>query len=272
MSLLPEIIVSKIISKSLDALGAFAQRGTNSYFARRPFRKVMGFGKDDKIYIVVPERPVDEAYAHQSASLMANVHVTFHDMLAANYAERALTLAGVGDERIFIETISSTHRPDAIVTNHLVLICSPKANAYSRAAIESLSQTYGVDLKFELFSTDPDRWQIVFKGAPYPSPTYAEVIELKAKGRSEAEGPLTDFAVLGRIRSPWNPNSRVLLISGLRGIGTWGAARYLRDNTPWLAKQFDGNDFLALIKVSYRELKITDVQVVNHMKLHRAAA
>ena len=233
MSIFDEVALSRVI----DGIGSIAERTITKYLTRRPFKKVTGFGLGDHIYIVLPERPASEVPA-QSPTLQGNVHVTFHDMLAVNYAERCLVLSGVHDDDISIFTVAREQAPDILVTEHLTLICSPKANPYTRSAIDCLVKNFrDLQLSFELISPNPDRWKIKYNGADYISPSYSEADSLQADGKSEAQGPLTDFGLLGRFQSPWNPRAKILLISGIRGIGTWGAARYLRDYAPMLVKQ-----------------------------------
>jgi hypothetical protein len=222
--------------------------------------------------LIMPERPAAAANPGRG-QIDGNVHVTFHDMLAVNYAERTLVLGQFADHDLVVSTVSGADEASELITEQLVLICSPRANSYSRRAVEYLQTKYpSVGMGFERVSDEPERWQIRFKGAVYLSPTYAEIDLLREQGKSPANGPLTDYALLGRFPNPWNPSVKTILIAGIRGIGTWGAARHLRERAHELAKEFDGRDFVVIVKVGYRDYKITDTEIVNRENLGKASA
>lgn len=224
--------------------------------------------------MALPERPASEVPA-QSSTLHGNVHVTFHDMLAANYAERALTLSGIDDKYVSIFTVARDAEPIAYITENLVLICSPKANPYTRSVLKLLPMRFeGIRLSFEAVSLQSgERWKVCYNGADYVSPSYSEAEQLAAQGGSDVQGPLSDFAVLGRFQNPWQECSKIVLIAGIRGIGTWGAARYLRDHTKSLSKRFGGKDFVCIIRSEYSNFRIVHTEFVGgQLLVPRASA
>lgn len=235
----------------------------------RPFRQLTGMDTHRKVVIMIPERPAKDDAA-EDTQIHGNVHVTFHDMLAVNYAERVLVLAGHADSSLSVQAVSQQGKgsPRASVTDQMVLVCSPRANPLTREALDALAGSMPrLGIRFSGVGGSPERWQISIKGADYLSPTYSQIPTLRESGQNPANGPLTDYALLGRFRNHWNPELNVLMIAGIRGIGTWGAARHLRDNAESLKAKFGRNEFLAVIEVKYQDYKIIETALVNEALL-----
>jgi len=79
-------------------------------------------------------------------------------------------------------------------------------------------------------------------------------------------GPLTDYAIIGRIDSPWNLDKSVILLCGIRGIGTWGAARFLRDNQKDISRRSKNGNFICVVKVIYKNYKMSDICLTSHFQ------
>ena len=69
-------------------------------------------------------------------------------------------------------------------------------------------------------------------------------------GKNVAGIIITDYGILARIRSPFNPHRKLIIISGLYGYGTWGGARLLADEE-FLKKcsQLGAEEFECLYRV-----------------------
>jgi hypothetical protein len=185
-------------------------------------------------------------------------------MLAANYIERTLTLAGLKDEEIEICNVREFRASRDARENNLVLLCSPRANPITLEALNELENTIrGFDVRFQKINNRPERWALQFYGGFYYSDSYAQEDALIKSGIIPGEGHLDDFSVIIRAPNPWNPETKLFIVSGIRGIGTWGGARYLRSQTPEILRRTDGGDFAAVVKIGYEGYKIPHRTLVN---------
>lgn len=66
--------------------------------------------------------------------------------------------------------------------------------------------------------------------------------EANARKIPAAELKLDDVAVIAKYRNPFSPNNDnfLLMIAGVRGIGTWGATHYLREKAGELYERKGG--------------------------------
>ena len=186
--------------------------------------------KKKKTIIVVPERFLPKESTPKHAT--HRNHVTFEDMLGANYVERTLTLAGVTDKYISIRGVKEFKRNASDKQQNVVLICSPKANLITKEIFKTKPDLIkNIDFKICKEGEYPDSWYIVFEGANLESPSYKQTEQYSQQGKKPEDEVLEDYALLARIPNPWNENKKLIIVSGIRGIGTWGAARCLREHT-----------------------------------------
>jgi hypothetical protein len=88
---------------------------------------------------------------------------------------------------------------------------------------------------------------------------------------------LVDLAAITKVRNPWHPGSQILLIAGIRGIGTWGAAETMKKWYDLIYKQKKGwslqeksqkkGSFSALLEIHYRNSDITKAEVVGFIDI-----
>jgi hypothetical protein len=112
-----------------------------------------------------------------------------------------------------------------------------------------------------------DRIQIQWLGGVYGSKSYDQQIE----GSSRRD----DTAMIVKVQSPWSPQHRILIVAGIRGIGTWGAAECMKKWWEELYHQKGSSkkrgttksgDFAALVKVHYEGHDIKDRTPVIHLE------
>ena len=76
-----------------------------------------------------------------------------------------------------------------------------------------------------------------------------------------------DLAIITKIANPWNPEMRLIWVAGIRGIGTWGAAEFLKKRWQELYDLLpDSNkdcDFSALLRIRYHNCDIEDTTLIN---------
>ena len=73
-----------------------------------------------------------------------------------------------------------------------------------------------------------------------------------------------------KIKNPWQPEKQILLIAGVRGIGSWGAAETFKKwyddiykrKKGWLDKSRKHGSFSALLEVHYRNSDIIKTELL----------
>lgn len=237
------------------------------YLEKLPYRRILGFSKDEPILIVFPSRRDEPLHK----GLLRDTRVTFEDMLAVNYVERMLTLSGCPDFRVQMREHKGFRKLDVHDSaKNIVLICSPKSNEITQEYLKkindgtNLNWKFGEDDKGQLFiSTNPGKWE---------SATYDQEKELKKDNKIVGESTLDDMAVIIRAPNPYNPKAKILIIAGIRGIGSWGAAKYFRQNAKSLDSKTKGNDFALIVKIKYEGWRIqqtTDTEIFKIIKANQ---
>jgi hypothetical protein len=257
-------LVIKLVNTLVSiVVGWFLNKYWYKFITRRPFFRVFGIPCNEKVFVVLPHRPfpIEEGLA----TARDRTHVTFEDMLAANYAERTLTLGGFSDKAISIRSVNQFRKDKVFLEQqHLILICSPKANEITKDALHIINEKYpDLNVDFTKITTNPDEWGIVFNKATLPSDSYRQVAEYLAQGKDPEEQRQDDYGLLLRANSPWNKNKSVFIIAGIRGIGTWGASRCLRERAEEIIKKTKGGNFALIVKVTYNNYKMVDTQLTN---------
>ncbi len=139
--------------------------------------------------------------------------------------------------------------------NNLILICSNKSNSVTREALDLLRARNRrlADLVpyFEDVPGRPGESQIRWNRGVFPSESYKQT------------GPqLDDMAVIVKARNPWAQQHKILIVAGIRGIGTWGAAEMLKKGWKELYDSKDSSrsrrtkkqgDFAAIVSIHYED-------------------
>jgi hypothetical protein len=182
--------------------------------------------------------------------------ISIEDFMAINNIISAYILAGFDPPN---KVLDSKHVDDKDKRqNNLILICSSKTNATTAEAIRRLKESNPA--KAHLipdFINDlkTDRIQIRWKTGIFPSETF------------DQEGPLyTDIAIILKSRNPWAGQHKIMIVAGIRGIGTWGAAEFLKK---WWKPLYEKKgekktgDFAALVKIEYENFDIKSAELLD---------
>lgn len=85
-----------------------------------------------------------------------------------------------------------------------------------------------------------------------------------------------DHAVLVKATNPWDFSKKVLILAGIRGIGTWGAGEFLKKEWPEIYNRKNsknglkkGGDFTAVIRVNYNKCDLVSFKIENFIDLDR---
>ncbi len=157
-------------------------------------------------------------------------------------------------------------------THNLILICSSKSNSVTREAIDLLRarnrRLADYVPYFESVDDRPDDIQIRWNQGVFPSGSY-----------DTTGGSLDDIAVIVKARNPWAEQHKILIVAGIRGIGTWGAAEKLKK---WWEELYDSKDssrsrktqkqgdFAAIVKIHYADHDIKSADLLQLVDLDNA--
>jgi hypothetical protein len=265
-SVLAVIILGEVIALILAAIVGFVvAKATDKFGANRHIREILNFnfsGEDNEandLLFVFPHRPRRDKH-----EILPPIAV--EDALAINNILTLLRKIGwTGRSRIR----NAADLEDRDRNRNIVALGGPKANTFTAAILEQTKeqeQNYThYDPVVEFVSDkqkNPDHWQIVRGSLPYPSNSY------KVHGPGEE---IEDYALVIKLSNPEDyrdnpkePRNKVLVIAGVRGIGTWAASDYLRKRIQKIHERKSGRhgfrkdgDFAAVIKGKQKKLDIT---------------
>ena len=146
----------------------------------------------------------------------------------------------------------------------LVLIGSPKSNPITKAALEALKQEGTLRCEFRESPNNPGRWEILFDDAHLESQGYDQLDRLLEEGKDAHDGPLEDYGLLAKVRNPWNRAATMLVVAGIRALGTWGAARHLAERATEVHEEVKDRNFLWIVKVTYSNWRIDRTDGTKH--------
>jgi hypothetical protein len=262
------------LASSLAATGIWwsaRQRAKQRELARSPFGEVLNFNRDRKVIFVFPTRPPDPEQPRPFRQ------VGMEDMLAMNFVARSLGLAGWSDHNIVyrtseqFETTLASPRHD----NHdderdenVVLICMSRANEAARRTLKELRAKNVVECEFDQVPGTPDRWMIKFYGSDIYSESYDIEEAMIRRGLTFREGTVTDSALLAKVNNPWSRReTKMLIVAGIRGIGTWGAGQHIRQQIEDIHKQAGTRNFAWIVRSTYNNWEIVKTEGTPHLKI-----
>jgi hypothetical protein len=235
-------------------IGAMIQRKYDKKHERRPLAQLLNFGHDELVF-VFPHRD------YEQKSILPRTS-TEDFMAINNFISALINLEWKGK----VSLRHSTNVDDAAKKHNLVVICSTKSNTFTTECQQILKSSG----KFFCYSfqDDPSRPNTVLTCSPWDehcqSPSYKQ--EQGISPQRLAEQHLDDYAIITKVHNPWNADNILIIVAGIRGIGTWGAAEFLKKK--WmmiydlLPEGKKDSEFSALIQVSYERYDIKDWRVV----------
>ncbi len=270
------VIFSHLIANMIGIVsGWFIRLGRDSVYHRRQYKgqRALLSGLQNPTIFVYPPRPRLKNEDDPTAILPAVISI--EDFLAINNVISAF-LRVDWERPAKIKDTDPKHLTDEDKRhNNLILICSSKTNKVTGDALLELRKRYphlrDVLPAFELVSdvnTKACRVLLRFNGGIYESPSYDQPISEDAE--------IEDYAILAKAINPWSPHHRLLIVAGLRGVGTWGAAETLKK---WWQELYDkkghnpargiskqGN-FVAVLRIRYKKEDIKKPDLVNMIDL-----
>jgi len=249
-------------------IGALIQRSYDKRHERRPLAQLLNFGAGELLFIFPHRGTVTQAILPRTST---------EDFLAINnFISALIHLDWKG--KISVRDFARITPDDR--KQNLVIICSPKSNSFTEEFQQTLKNLDKSFLYF--FEDDPNRTGTVRILSPfgevYTSPSYKQEEDCLSRGVSKdhlAYEQLDDYAIITKVQNPWNQENIAILIAGIRGIGTWGAAEFIKKKWRLIYDQLRGDakneEFSALLRITYQEYDIKDWMVVRVLKKKDAA-
>jgi hypothetical protein len=242
------VIGSFAIGYATNVLAAPHSDWFRGWVRGKELRQLLQLGHDEVI-VVLP---------HQTGSKSRRLpQVAVEDVLALRNVFDILSELGVKHPKI--RHPSNLAEPDK--KRNIITIGGSITNAFSREILQ-LPLADG-QLAFVPSDTQPE--QIVLKrgdSITYTSASYSH------DGTESAEAKNRDIGLILRRPNPKNPSCSVVVLAGIRGIGTWGASDHLRKHARKLfarVKKDDSNaidlGFLAVLDAEYENFDITHTRV-----------
>ena len=199
----------------------------------------MNFDRGSPLTIVVPTVPTnDPAYPRV---------VSADDMLALEHVEGLASMAGWSPDRV-VSQIDDDVDPSECA--NIVAICSDKRNKTTELLLSHPDVQAMLGWRFDKISETPERWKLVVDNdTSVESPSYQEEEELRGQSKDPARRPKNDKAILAKLPNPFGGPGKVMIIAGIRGFGTAGAAQFLRTHAKILFDKYGEACFAAVLNV-----------------------
>jgi len=216
---------------------------------KRKLGAILGFARE-QVTFVYPAR-VDQ-FSEPARNILPRTST--EDFLAMNNIMSALLrIHWSGEAKL---KIAADFREEDRATD-LILICSPFSNPAAETTLRELYQKYPSLPTFEREQAS-NRYYIRAGTEYYYSSTYDVVDRCIASGQRPEEAEMVDYGVIIKAPNPWDATNTVLLVAGIRGIGTWGAAEFLKKRWQDIIdrKRHDGQHrrwgpFAAVVEVKF---------------------
>jgi hypothetical protein len=267
-SILAIVILGEVIALILGAVVGFVvAKVTDRFGTNRDIREILNFdfSKNKDLLFVFAHRP-----RRVEQEILPPVAV--EDALAINNILTLLRKTGwTGRSRIR----NAEDLEDRDKNRNIITLGGPKANTFTAEILKYTKMEHykHYNLKFERDERNPDYWQLVRGNLPehkeeyfpYPSDSYKV---------HEPEEEIFDNALVIKLSNPRDrrdnpkePRNKVLVLAGVRGIGTWAASDHLRQHIREIYEKKVGHgfrrdgDFAAVIGGTYKKLDITHTYI-----------
>ena len=256
-------IIVGVVSSLAAILIIFIIQYFRKTFGVTKQQQLLNFGKEIMFIYAVRE----EKIIHENGVLP---RTSTEDFLAINKIQTILLKSSFKGEIIFRE---SRHFGEEDRQRDLIFICGPFSNPGTK---EVLSEIYKIHPIVPLFEKDPvtHRKYLIFGEEKLESNSYEIIEECKIRKIKFEDVDIKDYGMIIKTRNPWAHDKMMLVLAGIRGIGTWGAAECLSSNWRELysRKRNDGKhskkgDFAAIIEVTIKKGDIISLYIRNMIDL-----
>lgn len=250
---MPELITGFLLSAGGSVVGYHVNNIGRNLRRNRVYGRLLNFGSDDIIFVIAHREHGEQELLPRMAT---------EDFMAINNILGALSETGWrGRPRIR----DVRHLSESEKSGNLVSLGGGKVNSFTAETIEAVASRGCNPYRFVQYDSEAARWLLKSKDGEFHSGSY------EVSGATREQSPnaetLEDIGILAKLTNPRNTANKILLVAGLRGVGTWGAAEHLRKQGRDLyrrKRRADGlrknGDFFVLIKVQYRNYDILQTE------------
>jgi len=256
-------VLGFVLSVLAGVVGTILCYGISRMRENKPLRQLLNFGHDELLFIYPKRDDVPAAVLPRTST---------EDFLAINNVISALLKIG-WKQPVGVRSVGSGGMDDdkqlssSDRERNLVTVCSPKSNPFTKELLEELKRQ-GSDI-FQFEKVDgKEEWQIVDRAACYRSLSYKQIANYREEGERVEEQKINDIAMIAKVTNPWNEKNKIVIIAGIRGIGTWGAAECLKKQWQQIyelkrrSRHFRKNgDFAVIVEVDYENCDIVRMHV-----------
>ncbi|MEM9546091.1 MAG: hypothetical protein AAGA77_08960 [Bacteroidota bacterium] len=224
--------------------------------------RILNFGQK-KIYFLY------EFKAQRKSFSQIVPPISTEDFLAMNNFISALIKAKWEQETELLDISTYYNQTINNQTNNIISFGSSKINKFTEEIEKILEENNLNFYRIEQIENS-NFWRIVDNVGRYNTNVHEELEKYIDEGiemSNIGSESFTDLAYVTKTTNPWDSESKVIIIAGVKGIGTWGAAECIKK---WSKRIYDkipkGNknkDFSALMRIHYRNYDIVDVEVIN---------
>lgn len=240
------LLVSFVLGFLANVLAAPRSKWYLEWISGRHLRSLLRLGHDEVIIVI----------SHQSPSGTRRLpQMAVEDVLALRNVFDVLSQLGIKHPKIrHPENLSE---PD--LKRNIISIGGSNRNVFTKKVLEL---TVNGDLLEFASPTTPEQVELR-RGSSmtYTSPSYLATKE-------DPRAPSRDIAFILRRPNPKNENCSVIILAGIRGIGTWGAADHLRKQAKRLNARIARNPgnavedgFLAVLDVDYDNFDVVQTKI-----------
>lgn len=241
-----EIIIAIIIAIAGGVISFYVCKKLEHVGVIWPLRRLLNFGNDKIIITFALRDQMPDAILPR---------ISTEDFLSINNVISTL-IKGKMDSKIKIRDTTRLNSQDE--QRNIITICSSKTNSFTRKVLDELKDKGINTPRFEI---DPGtkRWQIDYRGETFHSESFNQIQNFAKEHLNTAEQEIDDFALIMKVTNPWNPANKILIVAGIRGFGTWGAAECLKKRWTELYEKKSNRhgckkngDFAALVAIKYK--------------------
>ncbi len=230
-----------------------------------PMARILNFGKPHPVFLVLGHR--EDAPDGILPRVATEDFMAFYNITMACVLARLPRPPRMKDADGFMADESN-------MNSNIVVIGGCKANGLQERLQKDASKR---GIKIPLFAKDEEtgsereEWFFTHNKQDYKSPSYGQERQLSADGISVTDmkkmrdKELEDKAFIFKTTN-WTPmekekknQTKLLVVAGIRGFGTWGAAEYVRKNSERLFQDNESRDFMLPLSVTYRNRNIMQI-------------
>jgi hypothetical protein len=272
-----EYVINIIIGIASAVIASWMYEKFQESSEKKPLNDILNFGKKDELIFVCPARtdvkPIPQPIQNppRPCSLRILPWCTTEDFLAINNIKSALL-------KIQWKGKDSIKQPDRLdpldKEKNIFCICSSKSNNFTKIIEDNIPSNSKI---YRVRETEKNGQYEIWDGtSSTPSPTYNQTAEYsKANPKVNlSECTLVDYGYITKITNPFNQkgDTKLYIIAGIPGIGTWGAGECLKKEWKQIYDQMPSShskdsNFSALIRITYKSLDIKEFKVLNVIPL-----